>query len=106
MPAVSDLRGLQLFTESIAQVRDINQKIELVGVLVCQFDSRVNSHNQVLEMIKAAALPLLGTIARSVRVAEASGARQLLPEYDPAGKPTAGYKEFAERVTQWLEDRS
>lgn len=102
LPAVSDLRGLQLFTESIDQVKDINPRLELIGVLVCQFDPRINSHNQVLEMIRGAGLPLLATIARSVRVAEASGARQLLPEFDPAGKPTAGYLELSKKVITWL----
>lgn len=105
LPAVSDLRGLQMFMQSLDQVRDINPRLELIGVLVTQFDQRVNSHQQVLEMVRGADLPILGIIPRSVRVAEASGARQMLPEYDPSGKPTAGYKDFAERIVEWLNNR-
>lgn len=104
LPAVSDLRGLRLFLDSIERVKDINTRLELLGVIVCQFDPRINSHNQVIGMLENAGLPLLATVARSVRVAEAAGARALLTDYDPSGKPLSGYKELTGKVLEWLNN--
>ena len=58
---------------------------------------------QALANLKEGGLDVLGIIPRSVRVQEASGAQEILTDYDPKGKPTAAYLEAAKRVKKWLK---
>lgn len=101
LPAAMDLRGLQLFLSSMGDIKKIlNPGLELVGVLVCQFDTRLNLHKAALEDLQGSGLPVFrAVISKSVRAAEASG----------AGQPIAGgvleeqYQEFTREVNQWLK---
>lgn len=99
LPSAVDLRGLKMFLESLEAVREVNPTLELVGVLVTQYDSRLNLHRQALEEIQGAGLPvLLPPIGRSVQVADAIGAG------DPIARgPVADqYREISQAVNQWL----
>lgn len=103
LPSASDLRGVKLFLESIEHVRaELNPALELLGVLLVQYDSRLIAHGQAREALRAGGLEVLATVPRSVRVQEASAARQPITTYDPGGKPAAAYHELARRVKRWL----
>ena len=106
IPAVADLHGVTLFLASMEKVRAINPALGLLGVVVTQFEGRTTAHKEALEMIERAGLRVLAIVPRSVRVQEAAGLRQLLPDYDPAGKPTIAYKELTGVITKWLKDRN
>lgn len=104
LPAAADLRGMRLFLDTLATVQaTLNADLELIGVLPVQVDKRLTAHNQALELIQGAGLPMLPIITRSVKVQEAAGQFQALPTYDPTGKPTAGYIETSEEVDKWLK---
>lgn len=103
LPAAADLRGLRLFLDTLATVQgDLNPGLELIGVIPIQFDGRLTAHNQALELLTRAELPVLPAVPRSVRVQEAAGVFQSLPDYDPGGKPAAAYQEIANEVEKWL----
>ena len=102
LPSASDLRGVKLFLETIEHVRgELNPKLELLGILLVQYDPRLLAHGQAFEALRAAGLDVLGTVPRSVKVQEATAARQPITTYDPGGKPAAAYHELARKVKRW-----
>jgi chromosome partitioning protein len=103
LPAPNDLRGLQMFLTTLEEIRPINPGLEVLGLIVSQYDQRANSHKQALAALERAGLPILGTVPKTVKVQESQAARQLLPDYDPSGKATEAYQQIAEGIIQWLE---
>lgn len=107
-PQAADLRGLRLFLDTLALIKDeLNPALELLGVLVTFYDSRLNHHKQALEAMQAAGLPVLPvTVGRSVRVAEAAGAGQPIASYAPDNPRAQEYNDLAELVKKWLKRKA
>lgn len=104
LPQAADLRGLNLFIINLNDVKKLNKKAELIGVLITQYDGRLNHHAEALEVLKKSGLPVFQTIiGRSVRVSESLGVGQPLNEYDPQGSRTIEYQNFTTEVITWLE---
>ena len=105
LPAAPDLRGVLLFLDTLDEMQEngINDTLELMGILLVQYDGRTVSHRQALANLEEGGLDVLGIIPRGVKVQESSGAQEILTDYDPKGKPTAAYLEAAERVKKWLK---
>lgn len=105
LPAVSDLRGVRLLFRTLERVKDggLNEGIQVLGLILVQFDARTREHPRVLEMIKSAGYPILGLIPRSVRIQEAIGAKKSITEYDPSGKPALAYQKVAKGVIDWVK---
>jgi chromosome partitioning protein len=104
LPAAADLRGLRLFLSTLDKVKQLNPGLQLVGILITQFDGRLNSHNQALDTLQSAGLPILfPAVPRSVRVQEAAGVKQSLTVYDPKGKPAEAYRQITSEVEKWLD---
>jgi chromosome partitioning protein len=103
-PMAADLRGVNLFLQTVTQVREeLNPGLELLGLLLTFFDGRLNFHRAAIEAIRAAGLDLLPVyIGRSVRVAEAAAAGQSVVTYDPGNPQSENYKRLAEVVRLWL----
>jgi chromosome partitioning protein len=102
LPTWLDLRGLQNFMQSLDMIREseLNPDLQLLGVLVCQFDRRLKLHQAVLDDLRLGDLPVLPTvISKSVRAAERTGAGLPLT----SGNLSTQYQELAEFVNQWLE---
>jgi chromosome partitioning protein len=104
LPAAADLRGLSLFMQTLNKVRTaLNPGLQLAGVIVTQFDGRLTAHNQALDVLQRADLPVLyPPVPRSVKVQESAGAKQPLTIYDPGGKPAQAYRELSEVIIKWL----
>lgn len=104
LPAAADLRGVRLFLDTLDRLKadGLNNSLALLGILLVQYDARLIAHAQALETLQAAGLPVIGTIPRSVKVQEATAARQAVTVYDPSGKPSQAYKELTRKVMQWL----
>jgi len=99
LPSALDLRGLALFLESMNSIkRDLNPALEMLGVLVCQFDQRLTIHKAALADLENGGLPVLGLINRSVQAVASAGAGLPLS----AGILADQYKAVAERINQWL----
>ena len=107
-PMASDLRGVNLFLQTIAQVREeLNPGLQTLGILLTFYDSRLNFHKAAVEAIQAAGLDLLPVyIGRSVRVGEAAAAGQSVITYDPGNPQSENYKLLAMEVRTWLENQT
>jgi chromosome partitioning protein len=105
LPAAADLRGLSLFLATLAKVRPLNPGLQVVGVLVTQFDSRLTAHNQALLALESSGLTILNPVVpRSVKVQESQTTRKPLTVYDPTSRPAGAYREIAEVIDQWLRN--
>jgi chromosome partitioning protein len=103
-PTQTDLRALDLFLSTIGDVRaQINPGLQLVGLALMFYDGRYSLHGEAMQTLQAAGLPIVATIGRSVKVAEASGAHQAISEYEPGNPQIASYKQLTEAVITWLE---
>lgn len=104
LPMSADIRGLKLFLESLKGARKLNKKLDLIGVLVTQFDGRLIHHQEALKVLHESGLPIFKTVVgRSIRVSEAMGAYQPLIEFEPNGTRTSEYIDFTKEVIAWLE---
>ena len=100
LPAALDLRGLRLFVESFEDTKAaLNPELELIGVLVCQFDSRLNHHNAALADLKASGLPIFKTtISRGVKVSSSAGTGRAAQ-----GKQSEQYNQLSKEGIKWLK---
>lgn len=103
-PTAQDLRGLNLFLDSVEQIRtELNRELEVVGCLLTFFDRRLIHHRDALDIIEQVGLPIIGIVPRSVRAAEAASACQPVTSYAPDNPTSLAYRELAEKVEQWAK---
>lgn len=106
MPQAADLRGLLSFIQSLDAVKSLNPDINLLGVLITQFDTRYNHHSEAKQLLEASGLPLFkAVIGKTVRISESQGVGRALVDYDPGNPRTQEYKQFAREVKQWLTNQ-
>ena len=105
LPAAADLRGLRLFIDTIEQVRPINPRLTLAGVIISQYDNRLTAHRDSIEVLKTASMPLwLPPVPRSVRVQEAAGVGESIITFAPDNSVSAAYREIAKELGRWLKE--
>lgn len=103
VPDALGLRGLRLFLDSLAVIkRELNPGLEVLGVIVTQYDKRSTLHQAALSELQTGGLPVLGVIKKSVQVARAAG--QGLPM--TSGELAEQYKQVIEKVQSWLKMKS
>jgi len=103
LPQAADLRGLLLFINSLEAVRDLNPDINLLGVLITQYDNRYNHHQEARQLLETSGLPLFKTvIGKTVKAAESAGIGRALVDHDPGNPRATEYRQFAKEVKQWL----
>ena len=104
LPAEADLQGVRSLIETIRSIEaaGLNPKIDLLGVLIVQFDGRTNEHNRIADTIRESNHPVLGFIPRSVRVQESVAAHKPVSEYAPHCKPALAYHEVADKIVNWI----
>lgn len=103
LPTALDLRGLSLFLNSLGRVKEeLNPELDLLGVLICQFDGRTKLHRAAVEDMHAGGLPIFqAMISRSVAAAEASGEGRAIQ----GGNLAEQYGVLVDEVMQWLKIR-
>ena len=103
LPAALDLRGLSLFVESLETAKaELNPGLQLLGVLVCQFDKRYNLHQAALADIQASGLPMFKTtISKSVKAAVTSGSGVALS----SGALAEQYHQVSKEVIKWIKSQ-
>ena len=103
IPTVPDafgLRGLALFQDSLDTIRtELNPGLQLLGVVVTQYDKRSTLHQAALDELKASGVPMLGVIKRSVKIARSAG--QGLPQ--ASGDLAAQYLQVTKGIQSWLK---
>lgn len=103
-PQVSDLRGLRLFLQTIERVKSrLNPRLDMLGVLVTFYDSRLIHHQDAMDTLANGGLPVIDVhIGRSVRVAEAAASGESIVTYEPNNKQAKNYLRLAEVIDQWV----
>jgi chromosome partitioning protein len=105
-PTSTDMRALDLFLATVADVRNqLNPGLQLLGVVLTFFDPRYGLHGDVIRALQDANLPIVGTIGRSVKVAEATGAHLPISEYDVSNPQAQAFKVLSGEIDQWLNDQ-
>lgn len=101
------LRALRLFLATLGDVRQaLNGDLETLGVVLTFYDGRLRLHQQGLEAIENAGLPVLGTVGRSVRVAEASAVGETVLTFAPKNPQAQAYQDLGEVVDRWLRNKN
>jgi chromosome partitioning protein len=102
-PQIVDLRGLALFVDTVQQIQaELNPELELVGIVVSCYNPRLRHHQQAIEFINQAGLPIIGTVPRSVKLAEASGLAKSVTEYAPNNPTAEAYRVLGGEVLKWI----
>ncbi len=100
-----DLRGLSLFMQAVRQVQeDLNPSLELLGVLITFFDSRLRHHKGALAAMEESRLPIFDVkIGRSIKVAEAAIQGKSIVTAQPKNPQAGNYRQLAVWLNEWLE---
>jgi chromosome partitioning protein len=103
-PNTQDLHALRDFLATIdALSATTRHDVQALGIVANEYDTRAALHADALAAMRGAGLKVLGTIGRSVRVAEASGAAQSIADYDAGNPRAAEFKRIAKDVDRWLK---
>jgi chromosome partitioning protein len=97
------LEGLGQLLDVVQRVRQgLNDKLELLGIVITMFDSRTSLSEQVVQEVKKHfGDKLLSTIIpRNVRLAEAPSFGKSILEHDKWSKGARSYKSLAKEIQQ------
>ena len=97
------LEGLSDLMNTVRIVRrSMNPRLELEGVLLTMYDSRLNLTNQVVGEIKKyfADKVFRSTVPRSVRISEAPSYGEPICYYDKANRGTLAYQRVEEELLE------
>lgn len=103
-PEKVDVRGLVQFMDSIERIRQLfNEELQILGLVMTFFNSRLSHHKDSLSHFQAIHLPLLPVrIGRSVRIPEAMALGHSILTYDPTHKESKNYRELVKIVGHWI----
>lgn len=96
------LKGLDILTSTIDEVKNLNSNLELMGVLITMFDSRTSHHNEVLELLKDRYPVFKPIIKRTIKFPDSCLASKSIIDY--AGREFEGsisYIELAKEVINY-----
>ena len=102
LPTALDLRGLKLFLNSVDTVRqNLNPQLQLMGVIICQYQERLLLHKAAMRDLKNSELPILGVVSRSIKAAVSMGTGEPLT----GGRLADQYKKIVMEVNQWQKNQ-
>lgn len=101
IPVATDylsLRGVELLENTVRIVKEnLNEDLEILGLLATMYDSRTRHSNEILDIFKED-YNLLGVISSSVKVKDSILASMSLGEFDPGHKTAKEYKEVSDKI--------
>ncbi|WP_026653329.1 ParA family protein [Butyrivibrio proteoclasticus] len=110
------VKGLQQLIKTIGRVkRQLNQKLQIEGILITMVDNRTNYAKDISAQIYEAYSSTINVfeteIPLSVRAAEISASGSSLYVYDPKGKAASAYSSFIREVINngtksWSESKA
>lgn len=107
VPEAMNLYALRSFLDVLDEIRaTVNPELQTIGTLVNFYNARSNHHQQALDEITRADIPVLGTVGRTIRIAEAVVAHEPITAYEAANERSTEYRAVAKKVKQWLEKRN
>lgn len=94
------LRGVELLEDTVRIVKEnLNEDLEILGLLATMYDSRTRHSNEILEVFEND-YNLLGIISNSVVVKDSILASRSLGDFDPNHKTTKEYKLVSDKITE------
>ncbi len=100
------LQGIKNLFETIKKVKtNLNNQLQILGILPCQFDARTRLSNEVLEEMEKyfGEMTLDTKIRVNIRLAEAPSHGQTIFEYDPGSRGAEDYMKLCEEVLDRLQ---
>ena len=101
------LEGLGKLLNTIKGVQKVhNEKLEIEGILLTMFDSRLRLSNQVVEEVKKhfGDIVFNTIIQRNIKLSEAPGFGKDIINYDVTSKGTKNYLSMANELIKMNED--
>ncbi|MBU5668461.1 ParA family protein [Peptoniphilus sp. MSJ-1] len=102
------LEGVSQLIDTITLVREnFNPNLNILGVLICMFDSRNNLSNSVVDEVNNFFKDKVfkTKIPRNVRLAEAPSFGKSILEYDKFSRGAWAYKKLAKEIIGELDDK-
>ncbi|BAJ62763.1 ParA family protein [Anaerolinea thermophila] len=100
LPTPIDKKGVSILLESLQAVRnELNPDLEILGLVISQYDQRLKLHQQMLDEFRMMDLPLLAIIGRSVEVARTIGEGKPLT----SGRLLPQMHELTSKVDFWIK---
>lgn len=94
------LRGVDLLVDTVAKVKDnLNEDLEVLGLIATMYDSRTRHSNEILEVFKENH-NLIGTVSESVRIKDSILASMPMGEFDPTHKTAEEYKNITDKIVE------
>ena len=102
-PQFFSAKGLELLLSTISNVKEnINPNLMIEGALITMYDSRLNFHKEVIDIVTGAYgqyFRIFNTkIPVSVRVTETQARAQSIFDHDPKGRIAEAYAAFAKEL--------
>ena len=96
------LEGLSKIVQIVDQIRLVNTRLEISGILMTMYDVRTNLSQQVVNEVRRHFPNLVyqTIIPRSVRLGEAPSFGKPIIEYEPNGAAATAYRALAEEFGQ------
>lgn len=98
-PTYLSLRGLEILKEVVEQVKEINEDLVFLGVIVTMVDSRINHHKEVIQELKERYPVFNSVIKRSIKFSDSG--LNMTSIYEYAGDKFSGslaYLDIAKEV--------
>lgn len=104
-PQAQDLGALAEYMQTVAEIQSaINPSVATIGIVANEYSTQLNHHAEALEVLKRdTGTPLLGTIGRSVRLAEAAAQGLALADYEPSNDRVGEIEHITRGIERWLK---
>lgn len=111
IPAHADLmslEGISLLSETLSTAKSLNPKLEVLGIVVSQYDSRTNLDKEAVKILNevgiAMGAKLFDTkIRKSVAIKEYQGKKENMFNYNNKNNAISDYEQLAEEILKELD---
>lgn len=98
------LLALRSFLNVVQDVRELaNPALKTLGALVTFYNPQSLHHQDALAEMARAGVNVLGTVNRSVRMAELATTHKSIQQLAPGSQQAAAYKDLTQRIETWLK---
>lgn len=106
-PQAQDLAALGEYLQTVAEIQSaINPALSIIGIVANEYQAQLNHHTEALEVLKRdIGAPMLGTIGRSVRLAEAAAGGLALADYDKNNPRVDEIEHITKAIEKWLKNQ-
>jgi chromosome partitioning protein len=85
LPTELDWRSLLLFLKQVNVIKNVtNPNLAFLGLIVCQYSPWLNLHKAIMNKMVSSNLRIIGTVKKSIKIADAAGLGQAIKRGDLA----------------------